>query len=370
MHFLRIKWLAIYFLLTIPVLNIFADSITVTGVTYTYSGSTASVTGYTSLSGIIDIPATISVGGSTYNVTSIGSFAFSGCTNLSSVTIPSSVTRIEDSAFALCMNLRSVIFNEIEAPTIYTHSFFGIKSGAKGFYPYGSNGYTASTIRGTSVSGQLTMISTAAVTSALTASGTVGSAFTYAITSAGGSGSVLAGSFIATPLPTGLSLDPTNGRISGAPTVAGNTNVTIGFQDAMSYPAASATLVITIAAAPAPVIPSKIAAGISITNTTQTYTGKPLSVTTSLSPSTLSAAVVYYPGFNVPTEAGTYYVLVNVVDNTYYGSRCTSICLISFISHPYLYRSNTLTPSSFAVTSADLPLFIHMRMACSLSALS
>jgi len=94
----------------------------------------------------------------------------------------------------------------------------------------------------------------------------------------------------------------------------------------------------------APVIPSKIAAGISITNTTQTYTSKPITVTTSLSPSTLSAAVVYYPGFNTPTEAGTYYVLVNVVDNTYYGSQSSVLTIL-----PAIQTVSVVTPSSLRV---------------------
>ena len=81
--------------------------------------------------------------------------------------------------------MNSVIFNEIGAPNISSGSFYGIKPGAKGFYPYNSTSYTVSPFS-TSVSGQLTMISTPVVTSALTASGTVGSAFTYTITGAGG----------------------------------------------------------------------------------------------------------------------------------------------------------------------------------------
>ena len=366
-------------------------------------------------------------------VTSIGDGAFQSCTSLSYVIIPSSVTSIGFWPFYGCTSLNSVIFNEIVAPTISWGSFSSIKSGAKGFYPYVSTGYTASTIQSTSVSGQLAMISSTTVTSALTASGTVGSAFTYTITGAGGSGNVLPNSFTASPLPSGLSIDLSNGRISGTPTAAGIYNVTIGFQDAMSYPVASATLVITIpaptptltfatpiaasvyigstltnlatssipppsggaityssantavatvsssgvvtgvssgtsvitatqaaavgvnastlqtytitvSAAPAPVIPSKIAAGISITNTTQTYTGKPLSVTTSLSPSTLSAAVVYYPGFNVPTDAGTYYVLVNVVDNTYYGSQSSVLTIL-----PAAQTVSLATPSTLSI---------------------
>jgi len=88
----------------------------------------------------------------------------------------------------------------------------------------------------------------------------------------------------------------------------------------------------------------KAPAGISISNTTQTYTGKPLPVTTSLSPSTLSAAVVYYPGFNVPTDAGTYYVLVNVVDNTYYGSQSSVLTIL-----PAAQTVSVVTPSSLRV---------------------
>ena len=72
----------------------------------------------------------------------------------------------------------------------------------------------------------------------------------------------------------------------------------------------------------------KAPAGISISNTTQTYTGKPISVAYSLNPSTLSAAVVYYPGFNAPTDAGTYYVLVNIVDNAYYGSQSSTLTIL------------------------------------------
>ena len=101
MHFLRIKWLAIYFLLTIPVLNIFADSITVRGVTYTYSGSTASVTGYTSLSGIIDIPAPIV----TLNATPIVT------TNNIAITTTNNVTPITTTN-----NIAVITTNNVNAP--------------------------------------------------------------------------------------------------------------------------------------------------------------------------------------------------------------------------------------------------------------
>jgi len=130
MQFSRNKWFALFFLLTIPVISIFAGTYTDNqGVTYTYSEGTASVTGYTSLSGAVTIPASITVAGTPYTVTSIGSNAFdhaglssvsipSSVTSigsyafyyakLSSVTIPSSVTSITAFAFGYCLSLSSV----------------------------------------------------------------------------------------------------------------------------------------------------------------------------------------------------------------------------------------------------------------------
>ncbi len=49
--------------------------------------------------GDIVIPATASDGSNTYAVTSIGINAFSECTSLTNVTIPSSVTSIENNRF-------------------------------------------------------------------------------------------------------------------------------------------------------------------------------------------------------------------------------------------------------------------------------
>ena len=75
--------------------------------------------------GTITIPATVVNGGNTYSVTSIGKYAFSGCSGLTSINIPSSVTKIENGAFYNCTSLTSVSLpnglESIGSDTPYDH---------------------------------------------------------------------------------------------------------------------------------------------------------------------------------------------------------------------------------------------------------
>jgi hypothetical protein len=87
-----------------------------------------------------------------------------------------------------------------------------------------------------------------AITSAGTASGTVGSSFSYTIT-----GTNSPTSFTASPLLAGLSVNTSSGVISGTPTAAGTINVTIGATNATGT--GSSTLVLTIN----PVVPPSAA---------------------------------------------------------------------------------------------------------------
>ena len=94
-----------------------ADTVTVNGIKWTYSveNGKASLEGDgfrdpaipKSTSGAITIPSTL--GG--YPVTSIGRWAFWGCSSLTSVTIPNSVTSIGGLAFEGCSSLMGVTKN-------------------------------------------------------------------------------------------------------------------------------------------------------------------------------------------------------------------------------------------------------------------
>ena len=76
------------------------------------SNKTAQVASYyadgNKFTGDLCIPESISVDGTIYVVTSLGSSCFFGCTGLTSITIPNSVTTLEGSCFFGCTGLTSI----------------------------------------------------------------------------------------------------------------------------------------------------------------------------------------------------------------------------------------------------------------------
>ena len=91
-----------------------------------------------------NIPETVTYQGITYNVTSIGWFAFENCRSLTSVTIPNSVIIIGDGAFFNCSSLTSVTI-----PNSVT-SIARSDDGTIGAF-YGCNNLTSMTVECTNI---------------------------------------------------------------------------------------------------------------------------------------------------------------------------------------------------------------------------
>ncbi|MBP5687696.1 MAG: leucine-rich repeat protein [Muribaculaceae bacterium] len=80
-----------------------------------YDYPITSYVGYTYLSGELIIPETVTRNGKTYTVTEIDWEAFSNCSNLTSVSIPSTIKKIGLFAFYGCTSLTEVKINDLSA---------------------------------------------------------------------------------------------------------------------------------------------------------------------------------------------------------------------------------------------------------------
>lgn len=103
-HGVAFRWMGILLIAVAFAPGTVAKAATQGDFNYDTNGATITITGYAGSGGAVAIPDAISG----YPVTSIGSYAFERRTNLTSVTIPSSVTSIGDSAFYWCVGLTSV----------------------------------------------------------------------------------------------------------------------------------------------------------------------------------------------------------------------------------------------------------------------
>lgn len=192
--------------------------------------------------------------------------------------------------------------------------------------------------------------------SPLTAAGSTGAAFSFAITASG-----TPTSYSAAPLPAGLSIAAATGVITGTPTAAGTTTVLLGATNASGT--GNATLTITITAAGiAPVITnSPLTAGgtvggafrfaITASNAPTSYTATPL-------PAGLSIAAGTGVITGTPTTIGTTLVLLGATNAAGTGPATLTITVAATgvtptITNSPLTAAGTVgTPFSFAVTAA------------------
>jgi len=194
------------------------------------------------------------------------------------------------------------------------------------------------------------------ITSATTANGTVGAGFSYQITASNN-----AASYNATPLPAGLSVNTSTGAITGTPTAAGTSSVTISATNAGG--SGSATLSIIVAPVPPPpVITSATTAGgnvgqafsynITATNTPTGYDATPLPA--GLSVNTTTGAIT-----GTPTAAGTASVTISATNSGGSGSATLSITIASplppVISSATVASATVGTAFNYQITASNDP---------------
>ena len=196
------------------------------------------------------------------------------------------------------------------------------------------------------------------VTSSLTASGTVGQAFTYTITA-----SDTPTSFSATPLPAGLSVNTSNGILSGTPTASGTTNVTIGATNAGGT--GTATLVITVNP-PAPAITSSLTASGTV-GQAFTYTITASNTPTSFSATPLPAGLSVNTSNGIlsgtPTASGTTNVTIGATNPTGTGTATLVLTvapavprnILIIIADDYGLDASSLYNTSPGVSLAQTP---------------
>ena len=115
--------------LVVSTFNVGAYTYVQDGIYYFFAGDMAVVThgdDFNSYHGHVTIPSSVTYNGTTYPVAAIGSQAFEGCVDLTTIDIPSTVTAIGQSAFYNCSSLRSITLpNSVTQIDSYAFSYCG-----------------------------------------------------------------------------------------------------------------------------------------------------------------------------------------------------------------------------------------------------
>jgi hypothetical protein len=195
---------------------------------------------------------------------------------------------------------------------------------------------------------------TPVITSLLTASATAGTAFTYQIVA-----SNAPESYVATNLPTGLTLNTTTGAITGTPTSAGTASVTIGAINLAGT--GSASIVITTIAAP--VITSLLTASATV-GTAFTYqivaTNTPTAYSATSLPSGLSINTTTGAITGTPTSAAITTTTIRATNAAGTTTASLVITTILVVVAPVISSSPTAsatagTAFTYQITASNTP---------------
>ena len=188
------------------------------------------------------------------------------------------------------------------------------------------------------------------ISSAATASGTTGSAFSYQITATNAPTS-----FGAAGLPAGLTVNTTTGLISGTPTAAGTSTVTISATN--SGGAGNATLTLTINLAP-PVITSAAAASVTAGSPLSyqiTATNAPTSFGAAGLPAGLTANTTTGLISGTPTAAGTSTVTLSATNSGGTGNATLMLTIAAAIPASFVQTVANKTSAASSSLSLTFP---------------
>ena len=192
------------------------------------------------------------------------------------------------------------------------------------------------------------------ITSATAAGGTISTAFSYTILASNSPTS-----FTASGLPTGLSLNTTSGVISGSPTAAGTSTVTLGATNIGGT--GTSTLTLTISASPVPVITSATTKFGTI-NTSLSYTitasNSPTSYGATGLPTGLSVNTTTGAISGTPTSVGTSNITLSATNS--HGTGTATLQLTVSAPIPVITSATTANvtqniASSYLITATNSP---------------
>ena len=165
------------------------------------------------------------------------------------------------------------------------------------------------------------------ISSSLTATGTVGSPFTYTITATNSPTS-----FTASGFPAWLNVSATTGVLSGTPTAAGTVTGTISAINASGTASNALSITISGTAPGSPVISSSLTATGTVGSPftyTITATNSPTSFTASGFPAWLNVSATTGVLSGTPTASGTFAGTISAINASGTGSTALSITIVS-----------------------------------------